>query len=145
MLTAVDSYIDQHAARLEPGVLDVRLHPKTFCDAAVLEARSQGTQWVAGLEINCGEFARSGTTLIEGAAGDPGIGETALLARHGRSYRVLSLQVGPPYYAPDWVSSHYSSGSPPGFSVPRRRTAPNPIRQAWAAFGFPAGTRAVQK
>lgn len=144
MLPAINAYLSGHAVQLMPGSLSPRLKPRVFCDAGIIEIRPAGARWSVGMAVNCGEFARHGATLLEGTSGYPGIGEIATLSvRHG-NYRVLSLQVGPPYSDRAWVDSHFSSGAAAWVLGAHPPTAPDPIWQARRAFGFPPGTRAVQ-
>ena len=93
---------------------------------------------------NCGEFARRGTTLVEGSAGYPGIGEVMSLSGRAGRYRVLSFQLGPTAADPAWIDSHFSPAAAAEMLSANPPTAPDPISQAWRAFGFPPGTPAVQ-
>ncbi len=95
--------------------------------------------------LNCGEFARRGDTLIEGASGYPGIGEVAILSGDPGHYRMLSLLVGPPGYDAAWVEGNFSAGAASVVLGHPPPTAPDPIGQAWHAFGFPSCTEAVQE
>ena len=49
------------------GSLDSRLKPEVFCDAGIMKIRPDGPRWRVGMMLNCGEFARRGSTLIEGS------------------------------------------------------------------------------
>lgn len=61
--------------------------------------------------MNCGEFARQGYTLLEGASGYPEIGEVPIITRSQGRYRVLSLRVGPPHADQSWVDNHFSAAA----------------------------------
>ncbi len=145
MLPVIDAYLGEKAAQRGFGHLNPELRPRMFCDAHIIEIRSDGPRWRVGMVMNCGEFARRGNTLIEGASGYPGIGEVMILSGHPRHYRVLSLQVGPPAYDQAWVDGNFSSGAAALILSAEPPTAPDPIGQAWQAFGFPAGTPAVRE
>jgi hypothetical protein len=155
MLPAIDAYLDRDAGRLGfGGALSARLRPRTFCDASIIEVRPAAAlsaagvrplvvSWHVGIVMNCGEFARRGHTLLEGAAGYPGIGEVITVTGGPGDYRAGSLDVGPPYYDTSWVHAHFSPGAA-ALVRSDKVTAPDPVRQARRAFGFPPATRAVE-
>jgi hypothetical protein len=143
MLPVINAYLDKEAAGSLGGFLTdsfPHLKARGFCDARIIEIRPDGPRWRVGMVINCGEFTRRGNTLLEGSAGYPGIGEVMTLSDHRGRYQVLSLQVGPPYADHAWVDRNFSSGGAARVFSDNPLTAPDPIRQAWRAFGFPAGT-----
>ena len=94
--------------------------------------------------MNCAGYTRRGNTLLEGAGGYPGTGEVMILSGRREGYQGLSLESRPTALDKAWANQNLSpraaaevlSGSPP--------TAPDPVRQAWRPFGFPAGTPAIQ-
>jgi hypothetical protein len=149
MRSVIQEYADEHAGVLFSGwgYLDASLKPRIFCNAAILEIDADGPKWRVGMMLNCGEFAREGHQLIEGAAGEPGIADTATLATHGDAYEVLAVQVGPPAWDKAWVDANFSSSVAGwilngGTSPP---TAPDPVDQAWKAFGLRPGTPAIEQ
>jgi len=144
MLPAINAYLvnDRQLADFG-GTLDADLHPKVLCDAAILQITSDGQQWHVALQINCGQFARRNTTLLEQELGYPGIADTATLTKVFGSYQVVKLQVGPPYWDKAWVDSNFSSQAARWILSANPPTAPDPIAQAWKVFDFPAGTPAV--
>jgi hypothetical protein len=64
------------------------------------------------------------------------------LVRSGAGYRVVSLDTGPDFYDPGWVDSHFSPGAAAEINGPNSPEPPDPVSQAWRAFGFPRGTKA---
>jgi hypothetical protein len=154
MLPAIDAYLDRDAGRLGfGGALSARLRPRVFCDASIIEVRpaealsSAGfrpfvVSWQVGIVMNCGEFARRGHALLEGSAGYPGIGEIVTVTGSPGDYRAGSLDVGPPYHDTSWVRAHFSPGAA-ALVLSEKVTAPDPVRQARRAFGFPPATRAA--
>lgn len=145
MLPVINAYLDRDAAVHQAfGGLSPQLKPRVFCDARIIEIRPDGPRWRVGMVVKCGQFARRGHSLAEGAAGYPGIGEVMVLSRRGGHYQALSLDVGPPYYSRTWVERNFSHGAAAWLLNANPPSAPDPVRQAWRAFGFPAGTRAVQ-
>jgi hypothetical protein len=146
MQPVIDAYMHEHATQLGlGGTLDPRLKPEVFCDAGIVEIRPDGRWWRVGMVLNCGEFARRGSTLIEGMAGYPWTGDVMVLSgQHGR-YRVLSLEEGSVGYDPAWVNQNFSSQAARWLLSDDPPTAPDPIWQARQAFGFPAGTPAVEQ
>jgi len=58
-------------------------------------------------------------------------------------YGAGSLDVGPPYYDPSWVHAHFSPRAA-ALVLNEKVTAPDPVRQARRALGFPPATRAVE-
>ena len=146
MQPAIDAYMHEHGEQLGlGGTLDARLRPEVFCDAGIIEIRPDGPRWRVGMTLNCGEFARRGNTLTEGSSGYPSIGEVMVLSGSPGHYRVLSLELGPPGYDPAWVHQNFSSLAARWMLSMYPPTAPDPIGQARQAFGFPAGTSAVQQ
>jgi hypothetical protein len=146
MQPVIDAYMHQHGEQLGfGGSLGPRLRPEVFCDAGLIEIRPDGPRWRVGMVLNCGEFARRGSTLIEGRSGYPSIGEVMVLSGSPGHYRVLSLDLGPPGYDPAWVHQNFSSLAARWMLSTEPPTAPDPIGQACQAFGFPAGTPAVQQ
>lgn len=146
MLPTIEVYLDNHASELGfGGGLDARLKPRVFCEAHIIEIRTDGPRRRVGMIVRFGEFARSGNTLIEGANGYPGIGEVMVLSGSSGHFRVVSLRVGPPYHDQVWVNSNFSRSAAAWLLSANPPTAPDPIRQAWREFGFPAGTPAVEK
>jgi hypothetical protein len=144
MLPAVNAYLDKNAGKLGYGSLDTRLKPRMFCDASIIGITPDGLRWRVSMVMNCGEYARRGSTLLEGAGGYPGIGEVMILSGRREGYQGLSLKVGSPYYGKAWADQNLSSGAAAEVLSASPPTAPDPIRQAWRAFGFPAGTPAIQ-
>ena len=154
MLPAIDAYLDRDAGRLGfGGALNARLRPRVFCDASIIEVRPAEAlsaagfrpfvvSWHVGVVMNCGEFARRGHALLEGPAGYPGIGEVITVTGGPGDYRAGSLDVGPPYYDPSWAHAHFSPGAA-ALVLSEKVTAPDPVRQARRAFGFPPATRAA--
>lgn len=143
MLPVIDAYLDKAIAQQGFGYLSPELKSRLFCNAAIIEIRPYGRLWSVGMAANCGQFARRSTTLVEGTSGYPGIAETMILSGHAGRYRVLSLQVGPPYADKAWVDSHFSAAAAAEVLSANPPTVPDPISQAWRAFGFPPGTEAV--
>jgi hypothetical protein len=146
MLPVIDAYLDNDpGAAAFGGALDAGLKPKVFCDAGIIEIRSNGRRWRIGMQINCGEFARRGSQLLEGSQGYPGIADIATLARQGGHYTVATLQIGPPYWDKAWVDQNFSARAASWILSSSPPTAPDPISRAWRAFGFRPGTHAVQQ
>jgi len=145
LLPAINRYLinDQQLADFG-GTLDADLHPKVVCDAAILQITPDGGQWHVALQINCGEFARRKTALLEQDLGYPGIADIATLTKAGGRYQVNHLQVGPPYWDKAWVDGNFSSQAASWILSTNPPTAPDPISQAWKVFNFPAGTPAVR-
>ena len=145
MLPAINTYLAKHAAQLTGGYLAStypRLKVENFCDVRIIEIRPAGRQWHVGMDVNCGEFARRGRTLVEGAAGEDD--DVMTLARsHGR-YRALSLLIGPIYYDPDWAAKHFSPRAAAEIDSATPPMAPYPASQARRAFGLPPASRAVE-
>lgn len=144
MLPAVNAYLDKNAGKLRYGWLDPRLKPRMFCDASIIGITPDGLRWRVSIVMNCGEYARRGNTLLQGAGGYPGIGEAMILSGHRGDYQGLSLKVGPPHYDKAWVDQNLSPSAAAEVLSANPPTAPEPIYLAWRAFGFPAGTHAVQ-
>jgi hypothetical protein len=144
MLPAIDAYLDKDAGHLGFGYLSPRLKPRVFCDADILDVVPDGRRWRVSMVMNCGEFARRGQALVEGAAGYPGIGEVVTLTGHSGKYRALALMVGPPYYDTVWADRNLSPDAAAEVLSANPPTAPDPISQARRAFSFPPGTIAVQ-
>ncbi|HEY3908230.1 MAG TPA: hypothetical protein VGM14_30280 [Streptosporangiaceae bacterium] len=63
------------------------------------------------------------------------------LVRNGSGFHVVSLVTGEVYDDPGWVNSHFSPGAAAEINGPNSPEPPDPIRQAWRAFGFPRGTK----
>jgi hypothetical protein len=146
MQPVIDAYMHEHGGQLGlGGTLDPRLKPEVFCNAGIIEIRPDGPSWRVGMMLNCGEFARRGSTLLEGSSGYPGIGEVMVLSGSPGHYRVLSLDLGPPGYDPAWVHQNFSSLGARWLLSSDPPTAPDPVDQARRAFGFSAGTSAVQQ
>ncbi len=146
MQPVIDAYVHEHSVQLGlGGTLDARLKPEVFCDAGIIEIRPDGPWWRVGMVLNCGEFARRGSTLIEGMAGYPSIGEVMVVSGSPGHYRVLSLEMGPAGYDPAWVHHNFSSLGARWMLSTDPPTAPDPIGQARLALGFPAGTPAVEQ
>ena len=143
MQPVIDAYVHEHGEQLGLGAsLDPRLKPEVFCDAGIVEIRPDGSSWRVGMVLNCGEFARRGSTLVEGTAGYPSIGEVMVLSGSPGHYRVLSLDLGSPGYDPTWVHQNFSSLAARWILSTEPPTAPDPVGQARQAFDFPAGTPA---
>jgi hypothetical protein len=145
MMPAINAYLAADAIHLGGGLLmqtAPQLKPRVFCDASVIQIRQDGSRWLVGMEINCGEYARKGKTLLVGTAGYPAAAEVMTLIRTRGQYRAISLIVGPEFYDPGWVRRHFSPGAAAEIDGPNPPGAPDPIRLAWRALGFPAGTRA---
>ena len=145
MQPAIDAYLHAHAAQLGiGGVLDARYQPQVFCDANIIEIRPDGPQWRVGMMLNCGEYARHQGRLLEASLGYfMAVGQ--LTGRgHGGRYQVRSAQLGPDGYSPAWVHENFSSRAARWLLSTSPPTAPDPVSQARQAFGFPAGTVAVQ-
>ncbi|HEY6295596.1 MAG TPA: hypothetical protein VIX15_08025 [Streptosporangiaceae bacterium] len=146
MQPVIDAYMHEHGEQLGlGGALDARLKPEVFCGAGIVEIRPDGPRWRVGMMLNCGEFARRGNTLTEGSSGYPSIGEVMVLTGSPGHYRVLSLDLGPPAYDPAWVHQNFSSLAARWMLSSYPPTAPDPVGQARQAFGFAAGTPAVQQ
>lgn len=146
MQPVVDAYMHEHAVQLGlSGTLDLRLKPETFCDAAIIEIRPDGPWWRVGMVLNCGEFARLGSTLIEGMSGYPSLAEVMVLSGQRGHYRVLSLDMGSPGYDPAWIHQNFSRLAAQWLLSSDPPAAPDPIVQARRAFGFPAGAPAVEQ
>jgi hypothetical protein len=146
MQPVIDAYVHERSVQLGlGGTLAARLEPEVFCDAGIIEIRPDGPRWRVGIVLNCGEFARRGSTLIEGMAGYPGIGEVMVLSGSPGNYRVLSLDMGPAGYDPAWVHQNFSSLAARWILSTDPPVAPDPVGQARQAFGFPAGTTAVEQ
>lgn len=144
MLPVINSYLGSNRQLAQfGGALDATLKPKVFCEASIIEIRPDGPRWRVGLQINCGEFARSQDKLLEGSQGYPGIADVAILTHTGRHYQVANLHVGPPYWDKPWVDQNFSSRAARWILSASPPTAPSPISQARRAFGFPAGTHAA--
>jgi hypothetical protein len=143
-LPAINRYlVDDKQLADFGGTLDADLHPKVLCDAAILQITTDGRRWHVALQINCGEFARRNTTLLEQELGYPGIADTATLTKAGGRYQATNLQVWPPYWDKAWVDNNFSSQAARWILSANPPTAPNPISQAWKVFNFPAGTPAA--
>jgi hypothetical protein len=135
MQPVIDAYMHQHGEQLGfGGSLDPRLRPEVFCGAGLIEIRPDGPWWRVGMVLNCGEFARRGSTLIEGSSGYLSIGEVMVLSGSPGHYRVLSLDLGPPGYDPAWVHQNFSSLAARWMLSTEPPTAPDPIGQACQAF-----------
>jgi hypothetical protein len=147
MRQTIQNYVDQHAGTLLSGwgYLDSNLRPRIFCSAAILEIDADGLRWHVGMVLNCGEFARQGSSLLEGAAGYPGIADTATLAGHGTVYNVLAVQIGPPYWDKAWVDSHFSSAVAAWILGGPSPSAASPVDQALKAFNLRPGTHAIEE
>jgi hypothetical protein len=146
MQPVIDAYVHEHSAQLGlGGTLAAQLKPEVFCDAGVIEIRPDGPWWRVGMVLNCGEFARRGSTLIEGMSGYPSIGEVMVLSGSPGHYQVLSLEMGPAGYDPAWVHQNFSSLAARWILSTDPPVAPDPVGQACRAFGFPAGTAAVEQ
>ena len=145
MQPVIDAYVHEHGGQFGLGRLDPRLKPEVFCNAGIVEIRPDGPSWRVGMVLNCGEFARRSSTLIEGSSGYPGIGEVMVLSGSPGHYRVVSLDPGPSGYDPAWVHRNFSSLAARWILSTEPPTAPDPIGQARQAFGFPAGTPAVEQ
>ncbi len=86
------------------------------------------------MDVDCGEFARRGRTLLEGSGGEDD--DVITLARsHGR-YRAVSLLQGPIYYDPDWVARHFSPGAAAEIDSANSPMAPYPARHQHASSGW---------
>jgi hypothetical protein len=145
MLPAINAYLSKHAAQLTGGYLASKypkLKVENFCDVRIIEIRPAGQQWHVGMDVNCGEFARRGRILLEGAGGEDD--DVMTLARsHGR-YRAVSLLIGPIYYDPDWAAKHFSPGAAAEIDSATPPMAPYPARQARRAFGLPSASRVIE-
>lgn len=146
MLPIIDAYLDRHAARYDVGGLDPRLKPKDLCETHIIEIRPDGQWWRVGMVARCAEFARRGHSLLEGELnGYLGEGVVMVLSGQRGNYQVQSLLVGPLAYNKPWADSHFSPGAAAWLLSANPPTAPNPIREAWQVFGFPAGTPAQSR
>jgi hypothetical protein len=145
MMPAINAYLAADAVHLGGGLLMQtvpQLKPRVFCDASIIQIRHDGSRWLVGMEISCGEYARKGNTLLVGTAGYPAAAEVMSLIRTRGQFRAISLLVGPESYDPGWVRRHFLPGAAAEINGPNPPGAPDPIRLAWRALGFPAGTRA---
>jgi hypothetical protein len=61
-------------------------------------------------------------------------GALAAAGHHGH-YQVLSLHIGPGHYDPAWVDANFSAGAAAEINSPSPPGAPDPVGQAWRAFG----------
>ncbi len=106
MLPAVNAYLDKNAGKLGYGWLDTWLKPRMFCDASIIGITPDGLRWRVSMVMNCGEYARRGNTLLQGAGGYPGIGEVMILSGRREGYQGLSLKIGPPHYDKAWADQN---------------------------------------
>ncbi len=142
---AIDAYMHENGARMGlTDVMDARLRPQLFCDANIIEIRTDGPRWHVGMVMNCAEYARQGNTLLEASIGYFDSAAEVLVHGHWRNPQVLSLDPGPPGYDPAWVHQNFSSRAAGWLLSTDPPTAPDPVSQARRAFGFPPGTQAVQ-
>jgi hypothetical protein len=141
---AIEAYMHSNAARLDlGGTLDSRLKSQVFCDTDIIEITPAGSRYRVGMVMNCGEYARRGGSLIEGFAGYFISVCDVTMSADGRHYQVRSLDPGPEGYDPAWVHQNFSAPAARWLLSPDPPTAPDPVGQAWQAFGFPPGTPAV--
>ena len=148
MQPAIDKFLDSPAGGNQGGGLLAESYPKlksrTFCTAAIIEIRHDGPHWRVGMETSCAEYGRRGHTLLTGTAG--GSDEVMVLARSADGhYRVVSAVSDNWPVVPDtrWVDRHFSPGAAHEINYGTWPAPANPVVQAWRAFGFPPGTRAV--
>ena len=146
ILPVIDGYVDQHAGTLLNGwgYLDPPLKSRVLCEASVLEISPEGDRWRVGLQLNCGEFARQGHKLVEGSSGYPAIADLATLTKIAGRYHMDSAEIGPPSWDKSWADQNFSSRVAAWILGTDPPTAPDPISQAWKAFGFRPGTPAVE-
>jgi hypothetical protein len=119
-----------------------RLHPRVFCTAVIIEIRPIGHMLEAGMETGCGEYARRGSTLLEGTAG--GAEEVMTLSRQGHRYEVVSAESIGDAYDPGWINSHFSAAAAAEINDGTQPGPPDPDAQARRALGFPPGTKTVE-
>jgi hypothetical protein len=100
-----------------------------------------GDMLEAGMETGCGEYARRGSTLLQGTAG--GGEEVMTLSRQGHRYRVVSAESGGDAYDPGWINSHFSAAAAAEINDGTQPDPPDPAVQARRALGFPPGTQTV--
>ena len=93
------------------------------------------------METGCGEYARRGSTLLQGTAG--GGEEVMTLSRQGHRYRVVSAESGGDAYDPGWINSHFSAAAAAEINDGTQPDPPDPAVQARRALGFPPGTQTV--
>ena len=144
MQPVIDAYLASPVGGNSGGILHdlyPKLKPRVFCSAAIIEIRPAGGLLRVGMETSCGEYARRGRTLLAGTAG--GTEEIMTLTHAGGRYHVQSAAAGPTWHDPGWVRRHFSPAAAAEINANSAPNPPDPISQAWRAFGFPAGTRAV--
>ena len=145
MTPAIDAYLAVHAISLGGRLLlqtVPRLNPRVFCDQVIIEIQPTGrNRWKVGMQISCDELARKGSELLEGTAGDIGGGDVMTLVRSGAGFRAVSLITGSDFYDPGWVDRHFSPGAAAEINGLNPPEPPDPVSQAWRAFGLPPGTQ----
>lgn len=112
------------------------LRSRWVCDAAILEIRPGRNGWHAGTDVACVEYARRGSTLLEGAGGDNGYYIISLSASGGQ-YQVHSATGGQLVPEPAWVRRHFSPGIAAELNNNDVPYAPWPAPLARRVFGLP--------
>jgi hypothetical protein len=139
MLPVINSYVSQHARSIM-GAAQLP-HGKWFCDSGIFDITVDRQRSRADVEIQCVDFATRGHTLLEGEGGYPAMAEYVILARDHGHYRVLSLRIGPYDYDAATVDRMYPPAAAAEINSAHPPTAPDPVRLARQAFGFPADTQ----
>lgn len=140
MLPVINSYVSQHARSIMGG--DEQLpHGKWFCESGIFDITPDRQRSRADVEIRCVDFASHGHTLLEGEGGYPAMAEYVILARDHGHYRVLSLRIGPYDYDAATVDHMYPLAAAAEINSAHPPTAPDPVRVARRALGFPADTQ----
>jgi hypothetical protein len=143
MLPVIEAYLDSPAAGNRGGLLAAirpKLHPRTFCTAVIVEIRPDGPRWLAGMQADCGEYARQGRKLLEGTEeGNPVV--MVLSARAGHYHVVTSTPDRSDGYDAGWIDRHFSPGAAVEIDHDQP-TPPDPAVLARRALGLPPGARA---
>ena len=142
----IDAYMHQHGDLLDlGGELAPGLKSEVFCDATIIEIRVHGSHLRVGMALECGQYARRGSTLLELPQGPFDAVADVMTSGPGVPQRVVSLQFGNDVVNdPVWVHENFSPLAARWLLGDSPPTAPDPVNQARQAFGFPPGYPAVQ-
>jgi len=143
MMPAIVAYLESSTYRKEDGLGDYSAADyqtgriRWLCNAALVEVRSAGGRWRAGMDVACGNYERrsSAVDLLDG--GD--MGHVVMVLSGGSRYQVVSAaSEGGISPDPAWIGRHFSRQAAGVVDSGTGPVASMPDDQALLAFGCAA-------
>jgi hypothetical protein len=113
---------------------------KWLCNAALVEVRSDGERWQAGMDVACGDYDRRSSELYKEDGGD--LGHVVMVLSGDGLYQIVSAarenDVVPD---PAWVTQHFSGRAAAVINSGHGPIAVMPDDRALQAFGCSPGAK----